>query len=157
MKLDSLAVETAATAGRLVNFWKVLVPSDVLTRPGPLSDAEMALAREAALKWAGFVDAIGFDGPVAEALHQVHEHYDGSGWPTGARGDQVLIAAQIVAIANQVVAMTSDRAFRKGADVLDVARLIAQGAGSRYHPGVVAAFLNALENRGGRERWTAAS
>ena len=157
MKLDALAVETAATAGRLVNFWKVLVPSDVLTRPGPLSDNEANASRQAALKWADFVDGIGFDGPVAETLRQVHEHHNGSGWPKHLREGQVLIAAQIVALANQVVAMTSDRAYRKGADIADVARLIAQDAGRRYHPGVVAAFLNALENGGGRERWSAAS
>jgi HD-GYP domain-containing protein (c-di-GMP phosphodiesterase class II) len=154
MKLDALAVDTAAVAGRLVNFWKVLVPSDVLTRPGPLSDAEMAQSQQAALKWADFVDGIGFDGPVAETLRQVHEHHDGTGWPKGLKETQVLIVAQIVALANQVVAMTSDRAYRKGADIAEVARLIGQGAGSRYHPGVVAAFLNALENRGGRERWS---
>jgi HD-GYP domain-containing protein (c-di-GMP phosphodiesterase class II) len=157
MKLDALAVETAATAGRLVNFWKVLVPSDVLTRPGPLSDEETNGTRQAALKWADFVDGIGFDGPVAETLRQVHEHHDGSGWPRGLRNGQVLIAAQIVALANQVAAMTSDRAYRKGTDIAEVARLIARDAGSRYHAGVVAAFLNALENRGGRERWTVAS
>jgi HD-GYP domain-containing protein (c-di-GMP phosphodiesterase class II) len=135
----------------------VLVPSEVLTRPGPLSDDEVNQARQAALKWADFVDGIGFDGPVAETLRQVHEHHDGSGWPKGLKDGRVLIAAQIVALSNQVVAMTSDRAYRKGADIMDVARLIAQDAGSRYHPGVVAAFLNALENRGGRERWSVAS
>jgi PAS domain S-box-containing protein len=153
MKLDGLAIETATIAGRLVNFWKVLVPSDVLTRPGPLSEDEMNQSRQAALRWADFVEGIGFDGPVAETLRQIHEQYDGSGWPKGLREGQVLIAAQIVALANQVVAMTSDRSYRKGADIADVAKLIAKDAGSRYHPGVVAAFLNCVENRGGRERW----
>jgi PAS domain S-box-containing protein len=157
MNLDELSVETAATAGRLVNFWKVLVPSSVLTRPGPLSDAEIAEARQAALMWASFVERIGFEGPVAETLRQIHEHYDGTGWPDGLKGSDVLVTAQIVALANQVVAMTSDRAYRKGADVVEVARLIGDTSGARYHPGVVAAFLNALENRGGRERWPASA
>ncbi|MGE5538445.1 MAG: HD-GYP domain-containing protein [Gemmatimonas sp.] len=153
MKLDDLSVETATTAGRLVNFWKVLVSSDVLTRPGPLSDEEVAETRQAALKWASFVERIGFEGPVAETLREIHEHHDGTGWPNGLKGGNVLITAQIVALANQVVAMTSDRAYRKGADIAEVARLIGNEAGARYHAGVVAAFLNALENRGGRDRW----
>jgi HD-GYP domain-containing protein (c-di-GMP phosphodiesterase class II) len=135
----------------------VLVPSSVLTRPGPLSDAEIAEARQAALMWASFVERIGFEGPVAETLRQIHEHYDGTGWPDGLKGSDVLVTAQIVALANQVVAMTSDRAYRKGADVVEVARLIGDTSGARYHPGVVAAFLNALENRGGRERWPASA
>ena len=154
MKLDSLAIDTATIAGRLVNFWKVLVPSDVLTRPGPLSEDEMNQSRQAALRWADFVEGIGFDGPVGETLRQIHERYDGSGWPKGLKEGHVLITAQIVALANQVVAMTSDRSYRKGMDVAAVAKLIAKDAGSHYHPGVVAAFLNCVENRGGRARWT---
>jgi HD-GYP domain-containing protein (c-di-GMP phosphodiesterase class II) len=154
MKLDQLSIDTAAIAGRLVNFWKVLVPSEVLTRAGPLSEEEMNQSRQAALRWADFVDGIGFDGPVAETLRQIHERYDGSGWPKGLKGNQILIPAQIIALANQVVAMTSDRSYRKGADLADVAKLIAADAGIRYHAGVVAAFLNCVENRGARERWS---
>lgn len=153
MKLDPLSIETAAVAGRLVNFWKVLVPSDVLTRPGPLSKEEIQQSRQAALRWADFVDGIGFDGPVAETLRQIHEHHDGSGWPKGLKGNELLITAQIVAMANQVVAMASDRAYRKGADLDEIARLISEQSGKRYHPGVVAALLNCVENRGGRTRW----
>jgi PAS domain S-box-containing protein len=153
MKLDQLSIDTASISGRLVNFWKVLVPSEVLTRAGPLSEEEMNQSRQAALRWADFVDGIGFDGPVAETLRQIHERYDGSGWPKGLKGSQILIPAQIIALANQVVAMTSDRSYRKGADIADVAKLIAADAGTRYHAGVVAAFLNCVENRGARERW----
>ena len=151
MGLDPLTVETAETAGRLMNLGKILVSEDLLTRTEGLSRAEIDLVREGIQASADLLEGIEFDGPVAETLREVQEMWDGSGGPAGLAGDGILVTARIVAVANTYVALTSPRAHRPSLGIDAAIDQLLAGVGRAFDRAVVAALVNHIENRGGRE------
>jgi PAS domain S-box-containing protein len=151
--LPAVDVATARNAAALMNMGKILVPDTVLTKTGKLSDDEMRQVRDGLAASPDLIAGIDFDGPVAETLRQLPERWDGAG-PRGLRGDDILLSARIVAVANAFVAMVSSRAWRAGLPLDDAARQLLADAGSRYDRRVVIALVNILDNRGGRDRWT---
>jgi PAS domain S-box-containing protein len=155
MGLDEAAQGCARNAGRLVNFYKILVPARVLTKNAPLDGDEIAQLQEARDVAAGYLEGIDFGAPVVETLRQMEARVDGAGRPAGLAGADILPTAQIVALANSFVAMTSDRSYRAGMPVDGAVAAIGAMAGTAFAPGAVAAFANYMENRGGRARWEA--
>ncbi len=153
MGLDTVEVETAETAGSLMNFGKILVPKEVLTREGDLSDDEIRQVRDSILATAEFLEDIEFDGPVVETLRQVQEHWDGSGSPRGLAGEEILPTARVVAVANAFVALISPRAHRKRKDFDAAVEILLKGVGKKFDRRVVAALINRLDNKGGRAAW----
>lgn len=153
MALDAIAVDTAETAGKLMNLGKILVPSAVLTKPGALTEEERTIVRESLQAVAAVLDDIEFDGPVVATLRELQERWDGSGWPRGLAGEGILATARIVAVANAFVAMVSDRAFRPGIALDDAASRLMIEAGHAFDRRVVAALVSHLDNHGGRTAW----
>ncbi len=152
MGLDPVLAETAETAGNLMNFGKLLVPPELLTKAGKLSADEIRLIRSSIQATADIIAGIEFDGPVVETLRQMQEHWDGSG-PRGLAGEQIAVTARIVAVANAFVAMASPRAYRAGSDVDAALTELLGKVGSLFDRRVVAALVAYLDNRGGRARW----
>jgi PAS domain S-box-containing protein len=154
MGLSDDEVETAETAGSLMNVGKVLVPPQVLTRSGELSEDERQQVRQSLLASADLLAGIEFDGPVVETLRTAQERWAGDG-PGALRGDAIPVTARVIAVANAFVAMISPRAHRAGIDLDAAVASLLQQAGDAFDRRVVAALINAIENRGGRERWAA--
>jgi len=153
MALDPIQMETLEITGLLVNLGKVFVPQDILIKSGKLTDSELTQVRDAMAQGIALLSDVEFRGPVGPSLAQVRAHYDGSGEPRGLSGGDILITARILAVANAFVAMVTERAHRptlgfdKAVDVLN------DGAGTLYDRSVVAALVQILENKGGRDRW----
>jgi len=157
MGLDDVTVETAEIAGALMNLGKALVPREILTRGGELSSSELDAIRNSILKSAELLKDVEFDGPVVETIRQVQAHWDGSGLPPGLAGEDILITARIVAVANAFVGMISARAYRDPLPMDEVIRLLLQQVGTVFDRKPVAALVNYLDNRGGRAKWEAIS
>jgi HD-GYP domain-containing protein (c-di-GMP phosphodiesterase class II) len=153
MGLAPVEVETVEIAASVMNLGKIAVPADLLTRHGALSEDEMRQVRESILASADLLQGIEFDGPVVDTLRQMQEHWDGSGTPQGLKGDAILPMARIVSVANAFVGMASARAWRPGLTPDQAADALLKDAGRRFDRATVAALLNVLENRGGREKW----
>jgi len=153
MALDATMVDTAEFAGTLMNLGKILVPSEILTRKGMLTDAEMRQVRDSIQATADLLQDVHFDGPVVDTLRQCQERWDGGGRPKGLAGEAILLPARIVAVANAFVAMVEPRAHRAGIDFDAAAKLLLDGVGTAYDRRVVAALINYLDNRGGRQAW----
>ena len=153
MALDDVMVETAETAGSLMNVGKLLVPADLLTRPGDLGDDEVRQIRECISAGAGLLAEVPFPGPVVETLRQMTEKWDGSGAPRGLSGDEIIVTARIVAVANAFVAMLNPRAWRPGVDFDRALDAMLAASGADFDRAVVAALINRLENHGGRIEW----
>lgn len=117
MKLTRDLIDTAEIAGQLMNFGKVLVPPEILTKQGALTADELNMVRECMLASADVLSVVQFNGPVVQTLRQVHEHVDGSGMPEGRKGDNILITARICAVANTFIALISTRSYRAGLDL----------------------------------------
>ncbi|WP_417316638.1 HD domain-containing phosphohydrolase [Emcibacter sp.] len=153
MGCDDVTVETVEIAGALMNLGKILVPREVLTRPGGLSSEELLTIRESLQKSADMLEGVEFEGPVVETLRQIRAHWNGSGSPEGLSGEDILLTARIVAVANAFVAMVSSRAHRPGLDMEESALVLMNDAEKIYDRRPVSSLLNYLENRGGIEKW----
>lgn len=152
MQLDPVTIETAETAGALLNLGKLTVSKDILTRPDNLSVDEIETVRNSMMRSADLIDDLEFDGPVAETLMQMQAHWDGSGRPN-IKGEDILITARVLAVSNGFIAMISPRAHRPGMSLDDTVHALLAGTEKIYDRRVVAALIHHLENAGGRDRW----
>jgi HD-GYP domain-containing protein (c-di-GMP phosphodiesterase class II) len=152
MRLADHEIATVDVAGRLMNFGKIFVPADVLTRNEPLSTEERALLSHTHEVSAELLRNVAFDGPVVETIEHLGEWWDGSG-PLRLRGHAILHSARILAVANTFVAMASPRAHRRAMTFDQVSIVLMEQAGSKFDRGVVTALLNHVDNRGGGARW----
>lgn len=153
MRLSPVEIETCDIAGALMNLGKVLVPEEVLTKAGRLTESELEMIRQSVQTSADLIQGVDFDGPVEETIRQIQEHWDGGGQPRGLSGDQILPTARVVAVANAFVALVSARAYRTGMSFDKAAEILLSEAGRTFDRRPVMALLNDLDNLGGRERW----
>lgn len=147
--LGATLVATAETAGRLMNFGKALVPPELLMRAGKLTPEELETVRKSIAATADIVSSVEFDGPVVHTLRDASERWDGSG-PRGLRGEEIPVAARIVAVANSFVAAAMPRAYREAAGVDRAVEEILAEAGTVFDRRVVSALTHFIDNRGGR-------
>jgi putative nucleotidyltransferase with HDIG domain len=131
-RLDGLRI-----AGYLHDVGKIAVPSEILTKPGRLSDNELTLIRAHAQIGYDILSGIEFPTPVAEMTRQHHERLDGSGYPRGLVGDAILPEARILAVADVVEAMISHRPYRPSLGLEQALAEIEQGRGRIYDPAAV--------------------
>ncbi|MCU0661332.1 MAG: HD domain-containing protein [Myxococcota bacterium] len=103
------AVELAAM---MHDIGKISIPAEILVRPGKLSAEEMALVKLHSAAGYDIVRNIPFDMPIAKIVAQHHEKLDGSGYPLGLRGDDILKEAQIITVADIMEALSSHRPYR---------------------------------------------
>ena len=153
MELDEDEVRTVDIAGNLMNLGKLLVPADILTKTGNLSDDELQQIRNSVLESADLLDNVEFDGPVVDTIRQIQEHWDGTGMPKGLSEGDILQSARIVSVANAFVGMASARAYREGVPFEKVCGILLGESGTKFDRRAVSALINYVENRGGRETW----
>ena len=109
---DEASVETLRTAALVHDVGKITVPAEILSKPTRLSEIEFALVKAHASAAYDILAPIDFEGPVAEIVAQHHERLDGSGYPRGLHGDEILPGARILAVADVVEAMITHRPYR---------------------------------------------
>ena len=114
LDFDAHRQEGLRVAGYLHDVGKIIIPSEILAKPGKLSAIEFELIKEHARAGYEVLAPVEFPWPVAEAALQHHERLDGSGYPQGLKGDAILFEARILAVADVVEAMTSHRPYRAG-------------------------------------------
>ncbi len=144
--LDDDAVSGVRVAGLVHDVGKIVVPAEILNRPGRLSDTEFMLIKEHAHTGFEILRAIDFPWPVAEVAHQHHERLDRSGYPQSLSGDEILLEARIIAVADVVEAMASDRPYRAALGIEAALAEVEAGSGVRYDAAVVAACKAVLES-----------
>ncbi len=125
---------------------KIKIPAEMLSKPGRLSELEMAIVRTHAQAGFDILKDIPFPWPIANMIFQHHERLDGSGYPQGLKGDAILLEARILAVADVVEAMASHRPYRAGLGIEAALTEITGQSGAHYDPVVVEACL-ALFNK----------
>ena len=137
MGMSSHRIDGVRLGALIHDIGKVAIPAELLSFPGPLSEAAFQLIKTHSQIGRDIVAGIGFPWPISEIILQHHERLDGSGYPKGLRGDSICLEAQIVAVADVSEAITSHRPYRPalGADVA-MAEL-RRGRGRLYNPGAV--------------------
>lgn len=144
MDLDERCLEGLRLAGTVHDIGKITVPAEILSKPGLLQEYEMSLVRTHAQVGHDVLAAIDFERPVADIVLQHHEKLDGSGYPRGLQGEQILAEARILTVADVVEAMSSHRPYRAALGMDAALAEIRAGAGTLYDGDAVAACEQAV-------------
>jgi len=128
-------------AGTIHDIGKVRVPAEILTNPDGLSDAEYTIIKMHPVLGHEILKTIDLPWPIAKIIHQHHERMDGSGYPLGLSGKDIIIEAKILAVADVVEAITSHRPYRPAHGIDRALEEISQNKGKLYDPDVVDACL----------------
>jgi HD-GYP domain-containing protein (c-di-GMP phosphodiesterase class II) len=153
LKLSPEDSRTLDLAASLANLGKIFVPKEVLTKTEPLTEAEQALVQRHVHFGTEMIADLDFEGPVVDTIAQKQEHLDGSGYPNGLKGDEILLTARILAVSNAFVALVSPRAYRKAISIEAALNQLLSESGSKYDRHVVAALFHVAENRADWSEW----
>jgi len=105
-------VQGVAAATAIHDIGKLAIPAEILSKPTRLTELEFSLIKNHSEQGYLMLKDIDFPWPVAEIVYQHHERCDGSGYPRGLKGDEILVEAKIIAVADVVEAMSSHRPYR---------------------------------------------
>jgi PAS domain S-box-containing protein/putative nucleotidyltransferase with HDIG domain len=141
MGLSEEQIEGIRMAGLIHDIGKIIVPAEILNKPGPVTEIQYEMVKMHSRAGYDILKDIKFPWPVAEIVLQHHELMDGSGYPEGLSGDEILLEAKILAVANVVEAMTSHRPYRPAYDIKEALAEISKNKGILYDPVVVDACL----------------
>lgn len=149
MDLDEDTIGLIRDGGLLHDIGKIGIPGYILNKPGPLTDDEY----NGVMKTHSTLGAnIVRDVPFLKELHTLilhhHEHHDGNGYPSGLKGDEVPIGAQILHVADAFEAMTSDRPYRKSLGKKEAMKRLKAESGRQFSPRVIDAFFSMAEQKG---------
>lgn len=140
-------LEGLRIGGYMHDVGKVAVPTEILTRTGPLSRLERQLIEEHSRYGREILVSVPFPWPIAQIAAQHHERLDGSGYPLGLRADEICLEARITAVADVFDAMTSARPYRASLDPQVALTELRGGSGTRYDPAAVDALVAIVAER----------
>jgi PAS domain S-box-containing protein/putative nucleotidyltransferase with HDIG domain len=129
-------------AGLLHDLGKIVVPAEFLSKPGKLRDHEWEVIKDHPYFGYEIMKGIDFPWPVAQIIYQHHEKWNGSGYPRGLAGEEILLEARILAVADVVEAMATHRPYRPAFAFNEVLEEISQHVGIFYDPQVTAALFS---------------
>ncbi|MDT8284212.1 MAG: PAS domain S-box protein [Thermovirgaceae bacterium] len=135
-------------AGLVHDIGKIHVPSEILSKPGKLMESEFMLIRQHPLHSFEILEDLDLPWPIARISLRHHERLDGSGYPNGLSGSEIGIEARILAVADVVEAMASNRPYREALGVDAALDDIRRNRERLYDPAVVDACLDLFLNKG---------
>ncbi len=150
MGFDNDRIGAIQTAGMLHDIGKIYVPAEFLSRPGRISTHELSVLRDHSEAGYEILKNIEFEYPIAEMVYEHHERMDGSGYPRGLSGDQILMEARIIAVADVVESMASHRPYRPSLGIAKALNEIQKNRGTLYDKNVVDICLSLFNEKGFR-------
>ena len=132
MGLKSEQIRVIRIASLLHDLGKVFIPAEILAKPGKLSKVEFSMVKAHPDADYQILKTIDFSCAIADIVHQHHERLDGSGYPLGLKGDAIHLEARIIAVADVVEAMVSNRPYRPAPGVDAAMKEIEDGKGKLY-------------------------
>lgn len=139
--LSAIGLRDLRWGARLHDIGKIAVPDLILAKPGALTEEELLIVRAHTVRGSEMLSGIPFLSGAREAVLSHHERYDGTGYPHGLYGEQIPLAARIVAVADAFDAMSHERPYHRALSPRTVIAQLEREAGSHYDPKVVASFL----------------
>jgi putative nucleotidyltransferase with HDIG domain len=147
MGLNKEMLAEIRVAGSLHDIGKMYIPSEILTKPGRLTDTEFDMIKTHSKVGYDILKTIDFPWPIAPIVLQHHERADGSGYPSGISAKDVLLEARILAVADVVEAMASHRPYRPAHGIDKALEEISQNRDILYDPEVVDACLKLFKEK----------
>jgi len=127
---------------------KIGLPTEILSKPTTLTDIEFSLIKGHSQIGYDILKSIDFSYPIAQIVLQHHERLDGSGYPNNLKGDEIILEAHIIGVADVVEAMSSFRPYRPALGIDVALEEISQNKGILYDPEVVDACLRLFKEKG---------
>lgn len=143
LQLSKEVLENLYIASLFHDIGKIHVPEEILNKPGRLKPEEFEILKKHSADGCEMVQSTYYS-HIGEIILQHHERLDGSGYPNGLKGDQILLEAQIIGITDTYDAMTSDRVYRKGMDPALAITELKRLSGRYYQASLVEAFEKVL-------------
>jgi HD-GYP domain-containing protein (c-di-GMP phosphodiesterase class II) len=144
LKMSAIDTHNLLIASKLHDMGKAAVDSDVLWRKGTLNFLEMEKIRKHAAYGEQIANEIGLDKNIAKIIGQHHERWDGTGYPKGLKGTEIVLSARVIAVVDSYDAMTSPRSYKTlftpEQALADLGRL----SGIHYDPEIVTAFVESM-------------
>lgn len=150
MRIPAAQTEEIRIAALIHDVGKMAVPVEILSKPGDLSALEFSLIKVHPEAGRQIIRSAGMAGDAAEIVYQHHERCDGSGYPRGLSGDQLILGARVLMVADVFEAMSSHRPYRPALGVDVALEEIDSGAGTRYHADVCRACGRVVREPGFR-------
>ncbi len=147
LELPESQVESIYMAAGIHDIGKISLPAEILVKPIPLSDIEIRLIQTHAQAGYDILKGIEFPWAIADIVLQHHERMDGSGYPRGLAGEDIVFEARIICVADVVETMASHRPYRPSIGTDKALEEIAQNKGILYDPHVVDACLNLFNHK----------
>jgi len=148
MNLSSDQIDGIRTASVIHDIGKISVPVEILSKPTKLNDIEFSLIKTHSQSGYDILKDIEFPWPIARIVLEHHERLDGSGYPNGLTGENLLMESKILAIADVVEAVASHRPYRAGLGIDAALDEIAKNKGVLYDPEVVDVCLRLFHEKG---------
>jgi diguanylate cyclase (GGDEF)-like protein/putative nucleotidyltransferase with HDIG domain len=144
MGMSDNDVQGVKTAALLHDIGKLAVPEHILSKPGPLTPEEFQKIRAHPKVGADIVSSVPFPYPVAPLILSHHERWDGKGYPTGLRGEEIPLGARILSVVDYFDALMAERPYHKAMSFDAAIGLLKQEAGKGLDPAVVTMFIELL-------------
>lgn len=123
---------------------KLGIPAQILSKPSRLTSEEYALVKMHSQQGADIIDEVEFPWPIKEMILQHHERLDGSGYPRGLKGDQIILEAKIIGVADVADSVLSHRPYRPSLGIKKLTEILESGKGSLFEPKIVDVCLDML-------------
>ena len=147
MGLPNEKIDAIRMAGSIHDIGKLFIPSEILSKPSKLSEIEFSLIKEHARKGYEILKNVESPWPLAEIVYQHHERMNGSGYPRNLKGDDILIEARIMAVADVVESMSSYRPYRPALGIDTALKEIEKNKGTLYDKNVADACLRLFREK----------
>jgi putative nucleotidyltransferase with HDIG domain len=148
MGLKEDQIEGIHVAGVLHDIGKISVPAEILSKPGNLTEIEFSLIKAHPKIGYEILKNIEFPWPVAQITLQHHERMDGSGYPSGLSGEETLLEARILGVADVIEAISSHRPYRPGIGMGKALQEISKNKGVLYDPNIADMALKLFYEKG---------
>jgi len=148
MGLSQDRIESIRLAGSIHDIGKLSIPAEILSKPTKLSELEFSLIKTHARQGYEMLKNVESPWPLAEIVYQHHEQIDGSGYPRKLKGNDILIEARILNLADVVEAMASHRPYRPAKGIKEALEEIEKNSGILYDKSVVDACLRLFREKG---------
>lgn len=150
MELEPEKIDGLRLAAQIHDIGKIIVPAEILSKPGPLSEIELQLIKNHVIVGYELLKDIDFPWPIVDIIYQHHERMDGSGYPRGLKGEEIMTEARILSVADVVEAMVSFRPYREAHSIEEAISEIKSKRGQLYDEKVVDVCLDLLQQKGFR-------
>jgi putative two-component system response regulator len=145
LRCSAEVIKRVKVAATLHDIGKVVIPDQILFKPGPLTPAEYSEVKRHPVAAVGIIQEVSYFEDILAIIESHHEWYNGKGYPKKLKGDEIPLGARIIAVADAYDAMTCPRPYRSRLSNEEAVQALKKGAAAQWDPRVVEALFKILE------------